>query len=70
MRALALAAPENSDWLEKRVNAYARHHAANPMPCPPPVALEWLYDDVAEGDPADTKILVRPVTCAPGDQLP
>jgi DNA primase catalytic core len=69
LRALAFAAPENSDWLEKRANAYASHHAANPMPYPPPVALDWLYVDVAEGDPADTKILVPPVTFSPSDQL-
>jgi hypothetical protein len=70
LRALAVAAPENSEWLEKRANAYARHHAANSMPYPPPVALDWLYVDVAEGDPADTKILVPPMTSAPGEQLP
>jgi hypothetical protein len=45
------------------------HHAANPMPYPPPVALDWLYVDVAEGDPADTKILVPPMMIAPGEQL-
>lgn len=65
LRALAFAAPENSRWLKQRADAYAQEHAANPMPYPPPVALDWLYVDLNKGNPRGTKIQVPPLKCPP-----
>ena len=63
LSALAFSAPENRDWLEKRATAYSLHHTDNPMPYPPPVALDWLYVDITADDPENTKILVPPLRC-------
>jgi DNA primase catalytic core len=43
-----IAGHKSDDWLEKRRKAYLSEHAANPQLWPPPVALDWLWVDLAD----------------------
>jgi len=58
---LAGAQDNPSDWLEKRAEAYFNHHACDPVPWPPPVALDWLWVALDYHSPKEP----MPIICIP-----
>lgn len=40
----------NAWWLRRRAKAYLNGHLADPVPWPPPVALDWLWVDPGNAD--------------------
>jgi len=67
-----LAGHRNPDWLSLRAKAYVENHLQDPLPWPPPVALDWICVDL--GAPGDfsryPEIEVPPFRWAPGEDPP
>jgi DNA primase catalytic core len=59
---------EQSGWLKERRTAYQREHANSPRSWPPPVALDWLFADLPEGQASFPKLEVPAYSLAPGEK--
>ena len=61
----------DSFWLRERAEAYLNHHAADPAPWPPPVALDRLWVDLDYGSKENIPIICMPeYRKAPGEKGP